>query len=66
MPYANLGLNGPFTSVLNAKFFGGGLYFEVCTGLGTRVWRYNLTTGLVNGLVILNNSLGEIGTDVGV
>lgn len=66
VPYANLGLNGPYTSVRNAKFFGGCLYFEVCTGVGTRVWRYNLDTGLINGMVILNNALGEIGTDVGV
>ncbi|MNY32634.1 hypothetical protein D3C86_1668610 [compost metagenome] len=62
VPYANLGLNGPYTAVRNAKFFGGCLYFEVCTDVGTRVWRYNLDTSLINGMVILNNALGEIGT----
>lgn len=66
VPYANLGLNGPYTAVRNAKFFDGGLFFEVCTEVGSRVWRYDLTNGLVSGMVILNNALGEIGTNVGV
>ncbi|MBO9542837.1 hypothetical protein J7643_19790 [bacterium] len=66
VPYANLGLNGPYTAVRNAKFFGGCLYFEVCTDVGTRVWRYNLDTSLINGMVILNNALGEIGTNVDI
>lgn len=61
-PYANLGLGGP-SSIHNPRFLGNALYFEICTGLGFRVWRYDIATQLVSALVILNNTLGELGTN---
>lgn len=64
VPYANLGLNGSYAGVFNPRFLGADdcLYFEICTGRGLRVWKYNLETEALNGLVILNNALGELGT----
>lgn len=63
-PYPNLGLVAPWSTVANPRFLGDGLYFEVLTPLGARVWRYDVNTELINALVILNNALGEAGTNV--
>lgn len=61
-PYPNLGLGGP-SSIHNPRFFGDCLYFEICTGTGFKVWRYDLQTEMLSALVILNNTLGEIGSN---
>lgn len=61
-PYPNLGYGG-FASIHNPRFLGDALFFEICTGTGFKVWRYDLQTELLSALVILNNTLGELGTD---
>lgn len=62
VPYPNLGLGG-LSSIHNPRFLGDCLYFEICTGTGFKVWRYDMKTELLAAMVILNNTLGEIGTD---
>ncbi|HEY9856320.1 MAG TPA: hypothetical protein V6D05_11315 [Stenomitos sp.] len=62
VPYPNLGYGG-YASIHNPRFLGDCLFFEICTGLGFKVWRYDIHTELLSALVILNNTLGELGTD---
>ncbi|MNX15764.1 hypothetical protein D3C86_456160 [compost metagenome] len=64
-PYANLGNIGTIVDPISDPYFAGGfLFFNILTPGGYRVWRYDLATGLLNGMVILNNALGELGTNV--
>lgn len=64
-PYANLGNIGTIVDPISDPYFAGGmLYFNILTPGGYRVWRYDPATGLLNALVILNNAMGEIGTNV--
>ncbi len=61
-PYPNLGLGG-YASIHNPRFLGDCLFFEICTGTGFKVWRYDIHTELLAAMVILNNTLGELGTN---
>ncbi len=64
-PYANLGNIGSVVDPISDPYFAGGfLYFNILTPGGYRVWRYDPATELLTALVILNNALGELGTDV--
>jgi hypothetical protein len=64
-PYVNLGTIGSVVDPISDPYFAGGfLYFNILTPGGFRVWRYDPATSLITGLVILNNALGELGTDV--
>lgn len=66
-PYANLGnIGSVIDPISDPHFAGGALYFNILTPGGYRVWRYDPETELLNGMVILNNALGELGTDVTV
>lgn len=64
-PYANLGNIGSVVDPISDPYFAGGfLYFNILTPGGYRVWRYDPETELLTALVILNNALGELGTNV--
>jgi len=64
-PYANLGNIGTIVDPISDPYFAGGfLYFNILTPGGYRVWRYEPATGLLTALVILNNALGDFGTNV--
>ncbi len=64
-PYANLGNIGTIVDPISDPYFAGGfLYFNILTPGGYRVWRYDPQTELLTALVILNNALGELGTNV--
>lgn len=65
LPEANLG-TGPFSSACSPRWLDGLLYFQVYTGLGMRVWRYDPTLNVISALVVLNHVLGTPGVSIGI
>jgi len=65
VPYANLG-DALDTNdfIADPIFCGYQLLFETHVGGAWKVWKYDLETELLRGLVILNNALGDVGVDV--
>ncbi|HEY9898952.1 MAG TPA: hypothetical protein V6D00_07195 [Pantanalinema sp.] len=72
VPYANLGdtISGADRKgkdiILDPLFCNDGrsLLFETSVGGNFRIWKYDMLTETLRGMVILNNALGDLGTDV--